>query len=382
LKINDEGDTLPVKKSHENTMTLTNLAKEPLVRIYLILLEVIPSRLPSLIALLSSSSPPLIPSSNDNSQAVKYQFISEPLGSMRLNLIKIFSKLIYTISNDYTGDSIYEIFNSNRLFPILIDLFLRHIYNNFLHTQVYLIIRLIIHINSIAVKQSNEIWTRTLLSINSDQEFSISSPFHYTHRCSYQLFQSLLNPLEVNLFERLLDQYELNIASTKSITTSASSEDALTSALLHTRFASPNSGHIAQILRCLRDHASVFNNYSTFFKSNDQQQIDEDTNVLEIRWQTGLDYLNDDEKKWSAMHHTDRSTSNFRLDSAANYLNNLNDSSEANQRRQTFHMRSFGTSGKPYVDDEDDDVNNQENTLIIECFFFRMKLNDLILMMN
>ncbi len=67
-------------KSNENIVTLTNLAKEPLVRIYLTLLEIIPSRLPSLIALLSSSSPPLISSSNENSQTVKYQFISEPLG--------------------------------------------------------------------------------------------------------------------------------------------------------------------------------------------------------------------------------------------------------------------------------------------------------------
>jgi len=69
-----------VIKSNENTITLTNLAKDPLVRIYLTLLEIIPSRLPSLIALLSSSYPPLVPLSNDNSQTVKYQFISEPLG--------------------------------------------------------------------------------------------------------------------------------------------------------------------------------------------------------------------------------------------------------------------------------------------------------------
>jgi hypothetical protein len=69
-----------VIKSNENEVSLTKLAKDPLVRIYLILLEVIPSRLPSLIALLSSPSAPLIPSLNDNSQTVKYQFISEPLG--------------------------------------------------------------------------------------------------------------------------------------------------------------------------------------------------------------------------------------------------------------------------------------------------------------
>jgi len=60
-------------------------------------------------------------------------------------------------------------------------------------------------------------------------------------------------------------------------------------------------------------------------------------------------------KKWSAMHNTERPTSNFRLNSA-NYIihtNNFTDSSEANQRRQTFHMRSFGISGTSYVDDED-----------------------------
>ena len=74
------------------------------------------------------------------------------LGPLRLNLIKFFSKLIYTISNDYTGDRIYQIFDSSRLFHHLIDLFDRYVYNNFLHTQVYLLIRLIVHVNSIAVK--------------------------------------------------------------------------------------------------------------------------------------------------------------------------------------------------------------------------------------
>jgi hypothetical protein len=69
-----------VTKSNENVTTLTNLAKEPLIRIYITLLDVIPSRLPSLIALFSISSPPLVSSSNENSQTVKYQFISEPLG--------------------------------------------------------------------------------------------------------------------------------------------------------------------------------------------------------------------------------------------------------------------------------------------------------------
>jgi hypothetical protein len=69
-----------------NTNALTSLdsyAKDPLVRIYLILLEIIPSRLSSLIALLSNPSQPLTQSSSpshDSSQTVKYQFISEPLG--------------------------------------------------------------------------------------------------------------------------------------------------------------------------------------------------------------------------------------------------------------------------------------------------------------
>ena len=84
---------MPVIKSNEkssdrmNANVLKNLvvyAKDPLVQIYLILLEVIPSRLPSLISLLSNPSAPLIPlsssPSHDSSQTVKYQFISEPLG--------------------------------------------------------------------------------------------------------------------------------------------------------------------------------------------------------------------------------------------------------------------------------------------------------------
>jgi hypothetical protein len=204
-------------------------------------------------------------------------------------------------------------------------------------------------------------------------ELPDSLPYHYTNRCSYKLFQSLLTSSEVNLIERLLDQYELNIASSKSILTSSSSDDAITSSLLHTRFASPNSGHVAQILRCLREHASIFTNYSSFFKNDDQQQIDENTNVLEIRWQTALDYLNEDEKKWSAMHHNERnSTNNFRMNSAANimaHINNSmnsNDSSEVGQRRQTFHMRSFGNSGTPYIDDDDVSLEMMEPKAMIK----------------
>jgi len=78
-----------VIKSNETNGNVKNLfvyAKDPHIQIYLILLEVIPSRLPSLIALLSNPSAPLISSpessspSHDSSQTVKYQFISEPLG--------------------------------------------------------------------------------------------------------------------------------------------------------------------------------------------------------------------------------------------------------------------------------------------------------------
>ncbi len=193
----------------------------------------------------------------------------------------------------------------------------------------------------------------------SFSELPNSSSFHYTNRSSYNLFQSLLTSSEVNLIERLLDQYELNIASSKSVLTSSSSDDAITSSLLHTRFASPNSGHVAQILRCLREHTSTFNNYSSFFKNDDRQQIDENTNVLEIRWQTALDYLNEDEKKLSAMHHNERNNTNdFRINSAAHIMAHINNSinskdiSEVNQRRQTFHMRSFGSSGAPFIDDD------------------------------
>lgn len=268
---------------------------------------------------------------------------------MRLNLIKFFSKLIHTISNDYTGDHLYEIFKSNRLFPILIDLFLRHIYNNFLHTQIHLIIRLLIHINSLAVKQPNDIWTRTILQT---ENIDLSSAFHYTNRCSYQLFQTVFNSNEVNLFERLLDQYEVNIASNKA---RSSSDEPNTSSVVHTRFAPPNSGHIAQILRCLRDHAPIFDNYSAFFKSSNQQ-VDDETNVLEIRWQTALDYLADDEKKCSAMHHTERTSSNFRLNSSTNYLiQTSTDTSEASQRRHNFHLKSFINTARPYVDDEEEE---------------------------
>ncbi|CAF1080537.1 unnamed protein product [Adineta ricciae] len=381
MQVNDEGDTSPMTKFYgkldPNVLKCpTNSTKDPLIQIYLVLLDVLPSRLPPLIALLSNPCAPLVPPSSssspshDSSQTVKYQFISEPLGSMRLNLIKFFSRLMHTISNDYTGDHIYQTLNSNNLLNRLNDLFHNHIYNNFLHTQVYLIVRLLFQISSQAVKESNDIWTRTPLrneSQSSKTELPDLSSLIYTNRYSYKLFQSLLSPSEVNLIERLLDQYELNVASSKSILTSTSSDDAISSSLLHTRFVSPNSGHIAQILRCLREYASTFNNYSSFFKTDDQQQIDENTNMLEIRWQTALDYLNEDEKKWSAMHPSEHDApSNFRMNSAANILThiknaiNMNESSESNLRRHVFHMRSFGSSGAPYVDDDDDEEDDVE----------------------
>jgi hypothetical protein len=71
------------------------------------------------------------------------------------------------------------------------------------------------------------------------------------------------------------------------------------------------------------------------------------------------------------MHHNERnSTNNFRINSSGNIMthinnaNNLNDSSEASQRRQTFHMRSFGSSGAPYIDD-DDDVRLQKHVFLL-----------------
>jgi hypothetical protein len=169
---------------------------------------------------------------------------------------------------------------------------------------------------------------------------------------------------EINLVERLLDQYELNIATSRSITTSSSSDDAITSALLHTRFASPNSGHIAQILRCLREHASAFQNYAAFFQVDEQHSMDDSTSVLEIRWQTAMDYLNEEEKKWSVMHHNGRNhRDDFSSNSSAHMNNHLSDSNgvfdgyEGNQSRQIFHLRSLASRDTPYIDNENEDDN-------------------------
>lgn len=80
MKINDDASTSTVNNTNENTSVLANISKDPLTGVYLSLLEVLPSRLPSLIALLSTPCAPLAPSSNDPKKLIKYEFISEPLG--------------------------------------------------------------------------------------------------------------------------------------------------------------------------------------------------------------------------------------------------------------------------------------------------------------
>lgn len=68
--------------------------------------------------------------------------------------------------------------------------------------------------------------------------------------------------------------------------------------------------------------------------------------------------MNDEEKKWSAMHlHERQNTNTFALSSAGNGTNatsQSNDNGEASQRRLHFHARSFGSSAAPYADDDDD----------------------------
>ena len=152
----------------------------------------------------------------------------------------------------------------------------------------------------------------------------------------------------------------MNLPPEKTALISSSSDDAISASLLQTRFASPNSGHVAQTLRLLRTHASIFNSYSSFFQSNDQPQMDENSNASEVRWQTALDYLIEEEKKWAAMQNNERqNTISFRISSATNFLVaarnaiKINDSKESNQRRQIFHLRSFGSSGVPYNEEED-----------------------------
>ena len=83
--------TLPIRIPL-NTLSQDDLSfdnQDPFVRTYLTFLDVIPSRLPTLIGLLSNPSAPLIASSSsspsqDSSQTLKYQFISEPLGTSLL----------------------------------------------------------------------------------------------------------------------------------------------------------------------------------------------------------------------------------------------------------------------------------------------------------
>jgi hypothetical protein len=203
---------------------------------------------------------------------------------------------------------------------------------------------------------------RILKSISSIHYLDCSL-FQHENRGFNKLFQSLLTSSQANLIERLLDQYELNIASNRSITTSSSSDDAFTSTLLQTRFVSPNSGHITQILRCLRDYASVFDNYSIFFKDAEQNVIDDRTSALEIRWHAVLDYLSDDEKKCTAMSHNERHhMSQYDHDASTNmmlhmnHVFNTNHTDESNQQQQALHSRSFNTSDARYIDDDGDNV--------------------------
>lgn len=271
-----------------------------------------------------------------------------------MNLIKVLSKLIQIIANDFTGDEVFKLLDSTRLFDFLLDLFDRHIYNNFLHTQVIKLLRVIVQINSVAVKQSNDIWSRTPIDNfsgekgNSDSKTKTklfyspiegktcldSSTFHYKNRQSFKLFQSILDPSSVNLFERLIQQYERLVAERKSSKENGS------------RFETPNSGHIAQILRILRDNSTTFDDFNSVLTSEQ----------IKTRWQNVLDELAEEEKKWSAMHVQDRYNSETSRTNALGSNSTMNDSNEAQQRRQTFHTRSFGSSALPRVDDDDDDV--------------------------
>ena len=159
------------------------------------------------------------------------------------------------------------------------------------------------------------------------------STFHYSHRCSYQLLQSLLSPSGVNLFERLFRHYE----EQKSPTTTTSSSS----------FTPPNSGHTALILRCLRDHAATFENYLSSLPATENE-----ANGLDKRWQAVLEHLTEEEKKWAAMHLQERhNTDTFRISSGL--MSNLNDSTEANKRREKFQSR-YGTNDPPYLDDDDE----------------------------
>lgn len=84
---------------------------------------------------------------------------------------------------------------------------------------------------------------------------------------------------------------------------------------------------------------------------------DTDVNTLEKRWQAVLDHLNEDEKKWAAMHlHERHNTDTFRITSGImsfGHKSTLNDSAEANRRREKFQSR-YGTNDPPYLDDDDE----------------------------
>ncbi|CAF0914316.1 unnamed protein product [Didymodactylos carnosus] len=423
MQINDEDDTvvsdkltttsnqtnlISTQQQQQSTSSFT-LQNDPLIHAYITFLSVLPTRLSSLINVLRIPCPPLMKEQDSqNDRPSNLQFITEPLGSLRLNLIKFFSKLLYTISNDCAGDYIYQIFNECQLPTILCDLFFHYVYNNFLHTQVYSIIRLLFHDVTYSINNPNKVWTRTPshheqnssihkstvnvsfsptsssspqhkskpttsdeeISVTEDQSASLQnvsvipddntpyiseSTLHYKNRPFYALFQSLMN--DSNLIERLLDQYETTYLLSSS--SKPLNEEQSSSTTIRSIFCSPNSGHVATILRCLRDHASLFDDYKEYLKkSDDNQKQDEeqmDDNMLQLRWQTAVEQLNLDEKKWL--------TGN--LDNRSNINNNnggLFGSDELNSlsRRQTYNNRCFGSSGTNYIDDDDDDDEEAE----------------------
>ncbi|CAF0761117.1 unnamed protein product [Didymodactylos carnosus] len=253
--------------------------------------------------------------------------------------------------------------------------------------EIYSIIRLLFHDVIYSMNNPSKIWTRTPLPSQHDQNSTIdkstvnesfspasssspqhkhdqpnvsynvltisdnnnsSSTFHLKNRGIYTLFQSLMN--DSNLFERLLDQYEMIYLSSLKL---ASGQQTSSSSIC-TNFCSPNSGHISTILRCLRDHASFFDNYQLYLRKidNDKKEDDEqiEDNMLESKWQTTVERLNLDEKKWSSSNPDNRSNMN-------NSTSGLFGSDETNSlsRRHNYNNRCFGSSGPSYLDEDDDD---------------------------
>ncbi|CAF4430369.1 unnamed protein product, partial [Didymodactylos carnosus] len=114
MQINDKDDTVVSDKlttttnqtnlistQQQQSTSSSTLQNDPLIHAYITFLSVLSTRLSPLINVLRISYPPLMKQQdNQNDQPSNLQFITEPLGSLRLNLIKFFSKLLYTLSND------------------------------------------------------------------------------------------------------------------------------------------------------------------------------------------------------------------------------------------------------------------------------------------